>query len=151
MSRLSDQFGQEAARRASKAATDALWAQDSGVCAYRLAGKIFIGCGVAWGLLSLIPILCKTPLNEWLWMWILAAIQIIPGTVFLVLTKKSERFRVWASRDFRKGLKKKEHYGEKVRIGKSTLPMTYGDLLALKILGVMAAILLLVLLALGRL
>ena len=56
-----------------------------------------------------------------------------------------------ASRDFRKGLKKKEHYGEKVRIGKSTLPMTYGDLLALKILGVMAAILLLVLLVLGRL
>ena len=31
----------------------------------------------------------------------------------------------------------------------STLPMTYGDLLALKILGVMAAILLLVLLVLG--
>ena len=55
------------------------------------------------------------------------------------------------NRDFQKGLKKKERYGEKVRIGKSTLPMTYGDLLALKILGVMAAILLLVLLVLGRL
>ena len=97
----------------------------------------------------MIPILCKTPLNEWLWMWILAAVQIIPGTAFLVLTKKSERFRAWANRDFQKGLKKKERYGEKVRIGKSTLPMTYGDLLALKILGGMAAILLLVLLVLG--
>ena len=93
---------QEASRKAAKAATDALWAQKNGASAYSLGGKIIVGCGIGWALLSIIPILCKTPISECLWMLILAGIQIIAGTILIVLSKKSKRFQEWAEKDFKK-------------------------------------------------
>lgn len=144
MSKLSNLFGQEVSRQASKAATDLVWAQKNGTSAYSLSGKISIGCGVVWILLSFIPIACKCPINECIWMWILAAIQIVPGVVFVILSKKSKRFQEWANANFVKGLKKKQKLEEKVRIGKVTLPMTHGDILAFKILGILAVILIVI-------
>lgn len=138
-------FGQEISRQASKKATDALWAQTDGVSAYSLGGKIVTGCGIGWILLSLIPIACKTPLGEYVWMIILGVIQIAAGIVLMALSRKSERFRKWADKDFRKSLKQMEHLEEKVKIGKRTLPMTHGDILALKFLGIITIILIVVL------
>ena len=145
MSKLSNLFGQEVSRQASKVATDIVWAQQNGTGAYSLSGKIFIGCGVAWIVLSFIPIACKNPIGDYIWMWILAAIQIVPGIVLVILSKKSKRFQEWAIRDFEKDLKKKKKLEEKITIGKVTLPMTYGDILALKILGIIAVILIVIL------
>ena len=145
MSKSSNLFGQEVSRQASKAATELIWAQPNGTSAYRLGGKIFIGCGVAWIVLSFIPIACKNPISDYIWMWILAAIQIIAGVVLVILSKKSKKFQEWATRDFEKGLKKKKKLEEKIKIGKVTLPMTHGDVLALKILGVIAVILIVIL------
>ena len=145
MSKLSNLFGQEVSRQASKVATDLVWAQQNGTGAYSLSGKIFIGCGVAWIVLSFIPIACKNPIGDYIWMWILAAIQIVPGIVLVILSKKSKRFQEWAIRDFEKDLKKKKKLEEKITIGKVTLPMTYGDILALKILGIIAVILIVIL------
>lgn len=141
MGRFSNFLGQTLSYKGSKAATDAVWATGNGTAAYRLGGKIFIGCGIGWGLLSLIPIFCGTPIREWVWMVVVAAIQIIPGTVILILSKKSKRFQKWAERNFRKGLAKKKKLEEKAQIGKVILPMTNGDVLALKILGVLAFLL----------
>ena len=145
MSKLSNLFGQEVSRQASKVATDIVWAQQNGTGAYSLSGKIFIGCGVAWIVLSFISIACKNPIGDYIWMWILAAIQIVPGIVLVILSKKSKRFQEWAIRDFEKDLKKKKKLEEKITIGKVTLPMTYGDILALKILGIIAVILIVIL------
>ena len=145
MSKFSDLFGQEVSRQASKAASDAVWAQENGTSAYSLGGKIFVGCGAVWILLSFIPIACKNPMSDYIWMWILAAIQIVPGIVLVILSKKSKRFQEWAIRDFEKDLKKKKKLEEKITIGKVTLPMTYGDILALKILGIIAVILIVIL------
>lgn len=72
MGTLSDIFGKEASRRASKTATDAVWSQKDGIRAYSLIGKILAGCGAAWILISLIPIACKTPVSDCIWMWIFA-------------------------------------------------------------------------------
>ncbi|MDD6656232.1 MAG: hypothetical protein PUE95_02845 [Lachnospiraceae bacterium] len=141
MSKLSNLFGQEVSRQASKVATDLVWAQQNGTGAYSLSGKIFIGCGVAWIVLSFIPIACKNLIGDYIWMWILAAIQIVPGIVLVILSKKSKRFQEWATRDFEKGLKKKKKLEEKIKIGKVTLPMTHGDASALKILGIITVIL----------
>lgn len=145
MSKLSNLFGQEVSRQASKVATDLVWEQQNGIGAYSLSGKIFIGCGVAWIVLSFIPIACKNPIGDYIWMWILAAIQIVPGIVLVILSKKSKRFQEWATRDFERGLKKKKKLEEKIKIGKATLPMTHGDVLALKILGIIAVILIVIL------
>ena len=144
MSKFSDLFGQEVSQKASKAASDAFWAQENGTSAYSLGGKIFFGCGVVWILLSFIPIACKNPMSDYIWMWILAAIQIVPGTILVILSKKSKRFQKWADKDFEKSLKKKKKLEEKVKAGKVTLPMTYGDVLALKILGILAIILIVI-------
>lgn len=57
MSKLSDWFGQEVSRKASKSAVDAICTQGNGSFAYSLVGKIFVGCGIGWILLSLILIL----------------------------------------------------------------------------------------------
>lgn len=141
MGRFSSFLGQSLSYKGSKAATDAVWATGNGTTAYHLVGKILIGCGIGWGLLSLIPIFCGTPIREWVWMVVVAAIQILPGTAALILSKKSKRFQKWAERDFRKGLEKKKNLEKKVKIGKVTLPMTNGDVLALKILGVLALLL----------
>lgn len=141
MGKLSDGFGQEASRKVSKAAADAIWAQGNGTDAYCLAGKIVVACGVGWLLLSLIPIACKNPLGDWLWMWIVAAVQLVPGTAFVVLSKKSEKFRRWANKSFEKELKQKKKMEEKAKIGSVTLPFTNGDVLAFKILGIIALIL----------
>ena len=46
MSKLSNLFGQEVSRQASKFAIDLVWTQESGVSAYGLVGKIFAGCGM---------------------------------------------------------------------------------------------------------
>ena len=46
MSRLSDWFGQEVSRHASKAATDVVMGPKDGASAYRLGGKILFGCGI---------------------------------------------------------------------------------------------------------
>ena len=108
-------------------------------------GKIFVGCGAVWILLSFIPIACKNPMSDYIWMWILAAIQIVPGTILVILSKKSKRFQKWADKDFEKSLKKKKKLEEKVKAGKVTLPMTNGDVLALKILGILAIILIVIL------
>lgn len=145
MGNLSDWFGQVLSRRASKAAVDAVSTQKDGASAYRTGGKILLGCGIAWLLLSLIPIVCKNPLGEWGWMLILAAVQIGVGTSLVVLSKKSKRFQAWAEKDFRKSLKEREDLAKKVQIGKRTLPISRGDLLALKALGIIAVILLAVL------
>ena len=45
----------------------------------------------------------------------------------------------------KQSLKKKKKLEEKITIGKVTLPMTYGDILALKILGIIAVILIVIL------
>lgn len=145
MSEFSDLFGQEVSRQASKAATDAVWAQKNGTSAYSLGGKIFVGCGVVWILMSFIPIACKNPMSDYIWMWILAAIQIVPGAILVILSKKSKRFQKWADKDFEKSLKKKEKLVEKFKVGKVTLPMTHGDVLALKILGIIAIIFIVIL------
>ena len=141
MSKLSNLFGQEVSRQASKVATDLVWSQQNGASAYNLGGKIFVGCGMAWIVLSFIPIACKNPIGDYMWMWILAAIQIVSGIVLVILSKKSKRFQEWATRNFEKGLKKKKKLEERIKIGKVTLPMTHGDVLALKILGVIPVIL----------
>lgn len=144
MSNLFDWFRQEASRQASKAAADALWAQGNGTDAYSLAGKIFVGCGVGWFLLSLIPIVCKNPMSDYLWMLILAAIQIILGLILVILSKKSPKFQEWADKDFEKDLNKVKKFEEKVTVGKMTLPMTHGDVFAFKFLGISIAILIIV-------
>ena len=141
MSKLSENFfRQDTARRASKAATDALWSQGDGTSAYNLMGKIYIGCGVGWILISFIPIACKTPVSECIWMWIFAAIQIIPGIILVILSKKSKRFQKWADKNFEKGLKTKEKLESKVKVGNVTLPMTYGEVLVFTILGIIILI-----------
>ena len=145
MSKLPNLFGQEVSRQASKVVTDLVWAQQNGTGSYSLSGKIFIGCGVAWIVLSFIPIACKNQIGDYIWMWILAAIQIVPGIVLVILSKKSKRFQEWATRDFEKGLKTKKQLEEKIKIGKVTLPMTHGDVLAFKILGIIAVILIVIL------
>lgn len=71
-------------------------------------------------------------------MLILAAINIVLGIVLVFLSKKSKRFEEWANKDFHKSLKEQEKLKKKVQIGKVTLPITYGDTLALKVLGVIA-------------
>ena len=141
MRKASDFLGQKLPGQASKAAADAVWAKGNGTDAYSLGGKIIIGCGIGWLLLSCIPFACKTPLREWLWMVILAAVQIVPGAIILILCKSSKRFQKWAEQDFKKGLEKKKKLEEKAKIGKWTLPMTNGEVLALKILGFLAMIL----------
>ena len=145
MGKLSNLFGQELSRTAAKAAADAVWEQKNGASAYNLSGKIFVGSGVGWILLSLIPIACKNPISDYIWMLILAAIQIILVTIFVVLSKKSKRFQEWADKDFKKDLERRKKLEERVTIGKTTLPITHGDVLAFKILGVIAVILIVIL------
>jgi hypothetical protein len=145
MSKLSNLFGQELASQASKAATDAVWRQKDGASAYRLSGWIFVGCGIGWLLISIIPIACKNPISDYIWMLVLAAIQIIPGVILIILSKKSKRFQEWAAKDFERDLKKKKKLEQRVKFGKRTLPITYGDILAFKILAVIAAILIAIL------
>lgn len=145
MSRLSDWFSQEISRNASKTAVDIVRAQKDGVVAYRVGGIILLGCGIGWILLSLIPIICKNPLSDWGWMLILAAIQIVAGIVLVFFSKKSKRFQEWADKDFRKSLKNQEKLKKKVQIGKRTLPITYGDIFALKVLVIIAVILIIIL------
>ena len=99
---FSNLFGREMSGKASKMATDALWSQNNGTKAYNLAGKIFIGCGIVWILISIIPLLCKEPISRCLWMWILAGIQIVSGIVLVILSTKSRRFQEWANKDFKK-------------------------------------------------
>jgi hypothetical protein len=150
MSKLSNLFGQELSCQASKVATDSLWRQKNGTNAYCLSGWIFVGCGIAWILLSIIPIACKNPISDCIWMWILAAIQIVLGTIFIILSKKSKKFQEWANKDFEKDLKKRKKLEEKVKLGKVSLPLTYGDILVFKILGIIV-IILIVVLAIGTL
>ncbi len=61
------------------------------------------------------------------------------------LSKKSKRFQEWADKDFRKSLKNQEKLKKKVQIGKRTLPITYGDIFALKVLVIIAVILIIIL------
>ena len=145
MSRLSDWFSQEISRNASKTAVDIVRAQKDGVVAYRVGRIILLGCGIGWILLSLIPIICKNPPSDWGWMLILAAIQIVAGIVLVFFSKKSKRFQEWADKDFRKSLKNQEKLKKKVQIGKRTLPITYGDIFALKVLVIIAVILIIIL------
>ena len=145
MNRLSDWFGQEISGNASKTAADIVRAQKDGVGAYSIGGIILSGCGIGWILLSFIPIICKNPLSDWGWMPILSAIHIVLGIVLVFLSKKSKGFQEWANKNFRKSLKEQEKLRKKVQIGKVTLPITYGDTLALKVLGVIAIILIVIL------
>lgn len=100
-------FRQELSSEAAKAATDTLLAQENGTKAYRIAGLFFIGCGAVWSMISLIPIMCGEPIRNCIWMWIVAAVQIIAGAVLVVLCNKSERFRKWADNDLSDHLKRK--------------------------------------------
>jgi hypothetical protein len=115
--------------------------QQDGKRAYGLAGWIFIGCGILWILISLIPITCKTPVKECMWMWIVGASQLILGTALLALKSRSAKFQMWADQDYAKYLKQKEQLEQKVKVGRTTLPMTNGDVLALKFLGVIVIVL----------
>lgn len=145
MRKISDLFGGEMSVKTSKAATDALWQTGNGVSAYCLGGKIFAGCGIGWLLISCIPIACKNPMSDCMWIWILAAIQIALGILLVILSKKSKRFQTWADKDFKKGLDKKKKLEDKVKLGKVTLPITNGDVLALKICGLLILILVVIL------
>lgn len=145
MSRLSDLLGRTISYKASKSATDLVWMQEDGISVYYLGGMIIAGCGAGWMVLSLIPIICKTPINECIWMWVLAGIQILLGIVLIFLTKRSQKFRTWAVKNFKKGLKERNNLEGKVKFKKITLPMTYGDVLALKIILVLAVIIIVIL------
>ena len=138
MRKVSDLFGKNVSVTASKAAVDALFAQNNGTEAYSLFGKILALCGAGWLLITLIPFFCGTKLSEWIWMLIVGIIQIVVGITFVILTKKSENFQKWANKDFEKELKNQKKYKEKVRIklvkDEKPLPITYGDVLAFKLI-----------------
>lgn len=138
MRKVSDLFGKNVSVTASKAAVDALFAQNNGTEAYSLFGKILALCGAGWLLITLIPFFCGTKLSEWIWMLIVGIIQIVVGIIFVILAKKSLNFQKWANKDFEKELKNQKKYKEKVRIklGKDEkpLPITYGDVLAFKLI-----------------
>lgn len=138
MRKVSDLFGKNVSVTASKAAVDALFAQDNGTEAYSLFGKILALCGAGWLLITLIPFFCGTKLSEWIWMLIVGIIQIVVGIIFVILAKKSLNFQKWANKDFEKELKNQKKYKEKVHIklGKDEkpLPITYGDVLAFKLI-----------------
>lgn len=138
MRKVSDLFGKNVSVTASKAAVDALFAQDNGTEAYSLFGKILALCGAGWLLITLVPFFCGTKLSEWIWMLIVGIIQIVVGIIFVILAKKSLNFQKWANKDFEKELKNQKKYKEKVRIklGKDEkpLPITYGDVLAFKLI-----------------
>ena len=137
MRKVSDLFGKNVSVTASKAAVDALFAQNNGTEAYSLFGKILALCGAGWLLITLIPFFCGTKLSEWIWMLIVGIIQIVVGIIFVILAKKSLNFQKWANKDFEKELKNQKKYKEKVHIklGKDEkpLPITYGDVLAFKL------------------
>lgn len=145
MSKVSDLFRQEVSRKAAKAASDYVWEQENGVSVYSVAGKIFVGCGMGWVVLSIIPILCKAPVSEYMWMFVLAAIQVVGGICLIILTKKSKRFQKWANKDFEKSLVEREKLKSKIKVGKITLPISHGDVLAFKFLGIIIVILIVVL------
>lgn len=63
----------------------------------------------------------------------------------MFLSKKSKRFQEWADKDFRKSLKNQEKLKKKVQIRKKILPITYGDVFALKVLAIIAVILIVIL------
>ena len=136
MRKVSDLFGKNVSVTASKAEVNALLAQDNGTEAYSLFGKIIALCGVGWLLITLIPIFCGTKISEWIWMLIIGIIQIVVGTTFVLLSKKSKKFQKWANKDFEKELKNQKKYKEKIRIklgkGEKTLPITHGDVIAFK-------------------
>lgn len=133
MRKIPDLLGNIVSAKSGKTITDTLWQTGNGVSTYYLGGKIIAGCGIGWLLLSFIPIACKTPISDCIWMWIFAAVQIALGMLLVILSKKSKKFQIWANKDFQKGLKKKKKLEEKVKIGKVTLPITNGDILAVKI------------------
>lgn len=116
MGRFSSFLGQSLSYKESKAATDALWSTGNGTAAYRLGGKIFIGCGIGWVLLSLIPIFCGTPIREWVWMVVVAAIQIIPGTVILILSKNPKGFKNGQSGILEKAWKRRKTWKRKRKL-----------------------------------
>ena len=138
MRKVSDLFGKNVSVTTSKAAVDALFAQNNGTEAYSLFGKILALCGAGWLLITLIPFFCGTKLSEWIWMLIVGIIQIVVGIIFVILAKKSLNFQKWANKDFEKELKNQKKYKEKVHIklGKDEkpLPITYGDVLAFKLI-----------------
>ncbi len=138
MKKVSDLFGKNVSVTASKAAVDALFAQNNGTEAYSLFGKILALCGAGWLLITLIPFFCGTKLSEWIWMLIVGIIQIAVGIIFVILAKKSLNFQKWANKDFEKELKNQKKYKEKVRIklgeDEKPLPITYGDVLAFKLI-----------------
>lgn len=133
MRKTSDLIEKAMSAKAGRAAADALWRIGNGAGAYCLGGKIIAGCGIGWFMISFIPIVCKNPASDWMWMWILAAVQLVLGILLVVLCKKSKRFQIWADKDFKRSLDKQAKLEEKVKIGKVTLPVTNGDVLALKI------------------
>ena len=106
MGRFSGFARKEASGQAAKIATDALWTQENGTNAYKLAGIIFIGCGIVWGIISLIPIMVGEPVSRCIWMWIVAAVQRVAGSILVILSNRSKAFHKWANRDFEKDKKK---------------------------------------------
>lgn len=138
MRKVSDLFGKNVSVTASKAAVDALFAQNNGTEAYSLFGKILALCGAGWLLITLIPFFCGTKLSEWIWMLIVGIIQIVVGIIFVILAKKSLNFQKWANKDFEKELKNQKKYKEIVHIkldkDEKPLPITYGDVLAFKLI-----------------
>lgn len=65
MSKLSNLFRQEVSCQASKIAADVIRAQKSRATAYILGGKIFVGCGMGWISMSLIPVAYKSSMNDY--------------------------------------------------------------------------------------
>lgn len=104
MRKPSDIFTHEAAQAASQAAANAIWSQNDGVDAYDLCGKILIACGIAWGLITFIPLACGSTLGDCLWIFVVTVGQIAAGSAVAVLVRKSSRFQNWVQRGFEKNL-----------------------------------------------
>lgn len=146
MKKLPNPFTQGLSIEASRAAVDAVWSQGNGVDAYDLCGKILIACGVAWGLIMLIPLACGSTPGDCLWMVVVAAAQIATGSAVTILARKSGRFQGWALRSFEKDLDRRAKMQPRLVLGDKTLRATYGDAIALAVLTVIAGIIAVVLL-----
>lgn len=115
--------------------------KNNGVLLYKLISKILIGCGIGWLMLAFI-------LDSNMYLYIVALLHICLG-LFLFLVTKSKSFSNWANDDYKKSLEERKKLEKKVKLGKIVLPMTHGDLLALKISGIIIFVIVVVLILQG--
>lgn len=141
MRKLSDYVKNEISRNASKYAANMVMSHGDGVSAWRAVGKIIFGCGIGWVLLSILPVMYEVPITDYLWMLILAIIQIAAGIAIVVLCNISKSFQKWVEKDYKKSLKEQKIMMEKVKWHGKTLPFTHGDVLALKMISIISVFL----------